>query len=154
MSLLVKAFAELTGMELEAIFQLRQKVFMLEQQSLYLDIDGADQAARHFLWLDAEQLVGYSRLLPPGTTYDGPALGRLVVEKNYRGRGIADNLLLAMLEQAERDYPGQSLYLSAQLPQIPRYQQYGFIAYGEAYDDGGILHQDMQRLPSHPGSPT
>lgn len=145
MNILKKSFDALSRTQIMAIFQLRQRVFMLEQQSLYLDIDGHDQVALHFLWLDGEQLAGYSRLLPPGHTYEGAALGRLVIDAAYRRKGGADLLMRAMLEQATHCYPQSSLYLSAQLQQIPRYERYGFIGYGDVYDDGGVMHKNMKR---------
>ncbi len=42
-----KAFADLNPKEVEAIFQLRQAVFVVEQNCPYLDVDGLDDQALH-----------------------------------------------------------------------------------------------------------
>ena len=44
----LKSFEELTTVELYAILQLRNEVFVVEQNCAYQDADGKDQASFHF----------------------------------------------------------------------------------------------------------
>ena len=71
-----RAFAELTVRELYAIIALRERVFVVEQNCVYLDADGADPQCRH-LWAEDETraIHAYCRLVPAGVkfseAYDG-----------------------------------------------------------------------------------
>ena len=42
---IISSFDNLTSRQLEAVFNLRQRVFIIEQQCLYEDIDGFDNDA-------------------------------------------------------------------------------------------------------------
>ena len=54
-------------------------------------------------------------------------------------------MLLAEAVAATRSrWPGVPLWLSAQVDKLGLYACFGFVAEGEAYDDGGILHRDMR----------
>ena len=70
------------------ILQLRMQVFILEQESIYLDLDGKDRQARHMLGTVAGGLCAYQRCLPPGASYPESSLGRIVVASKWR-RAIA-----------------------------------------------------------------
>ena len=61
----VKQFAELSVDELYLIWQLREQVFVVEQQAIYLDADGADLSAAHLLVKNGSELSAYLRILPP-----------------------------------------------------------------------------------------
>ena len=50
---IIEPFAALSLIQLHQIMQLRQQVFMLEQQSLYLDADNNDVNATHVMVYDA-----------------------------------------------------------------------------------------------------
>jgi len=90
-----KSFEQLTTTELYAVLSLRQAVFMLEQRSLYKDIDGTDLQAQHLLCYQNSTLIGCLRLLPKA---DGITVGRVVVAKPLRGQGVGLNLLNTALE--------------------------------------------------------
>ena len=47
MKILVKPFHALTTEELYALLQLRSEIFVVEQQCIYQDMDGADALALH-----------------------------------------------------------------------------------------------------------
>jgi ElaA protein len=129
------------------MLQLRQRVFVVEQQSIYEDLDGLDQQAWHLLGRDgAEQLVAYARLLAPGVKYpDAAAIGRVVLEPIRRGTGLGAQLLGAAVQHCEQLFPGQPIMLSAQIAAQRFYHAFDFIPVSEPYDDGGILHVDMRR---------
>lgn len=65
-----QSFAQLSGTELYEVLAARQKVFILEQRCLYLDMDGLDPGAHHLLgWrnIDGKRcLAAYLRCLAPG----------------------------------------------------------------------------------------
>ena len=62
-----KAFSELTVDELYELLRVRSEVFVVEQDCVYLDMDGDDQASIH-LWLtEGDQVVALCRVCPAGT---------------------------------------------------------------------------------------
>ncbi|WJG08259.1 GNAT family N-acetyltransferase [Aliiglaciecola sp. LCG003] len=139
------SFDTLSTTLLYAILRLRQQVFMLEQQSIYDDIDNLDQQARHLTFLDenTRTLTAYMRfrLLADGTTVK---LERVVVAKSQRGKGLGLGLMQFAFEQIDKIPQVKQIQLSAQVDVISFYQSLGFEAFGEVYDDGGIDHRDMQ----------
>ena len=60
----------------------------------------------------------------------------------HRRRGIGGGLLRALLELSKSQGITQ-LELHAQLSAMPFYEQFGFIAQGDIYDEAGIAHRDM-----------
>lgn len=135
----------LTRDQLYAILQLRQSVFIEEQQSIYPDIDGCDQQALHWCIHNDQELAAYARVRSVNTAGQYK-IERVVNHPHYRGQGLAKSLMQAILEHLQQDRQLSRITLSAQLEVLGFYQQFGFQAMGEPYDDGGILHKQMHRL--------
>ena len=144
MDIIWKSFDQLSTNELYAILHLREQVFMLEQQSLYNDIDGADQQAAHLLCIQNTELVAYLRLM---THRDKITIGRVVVTKAHRAKGLGSKLLLMALDKARDKNPNVPLHLSAQVTSQLFYSRLGFEVISAPYDDGGISHVDMVKTP-------
>ncbi|GGY12187.1 GNAT family N-acetyltransferase [Paludibacterium paludis] len=140
---------DFNGFTPETLYQalaLRDRVFVVEQRSIYGDIDGRDPDCRHLAGYAGDgRLVAYARILAPGVAYpDAAALGRLVVDPSLRGQGVGRQLLARALEEAARLHPGPVM-LSAQTRASGFYASFGFVPVGEPYDDGGIEHIDMRK---------
>lgn len=131
------------------MLQLRDRVFVLEQQSIYGDLDGLDQKAWHICGRDGNgRLLAYARLIAPGDKYpDAVAITRVVVDPSLRGRGIGKFLLGEALQQSVQRFPAVAQKLSAQVSAQALYLGLGFELISAPYDDGGILHVDMLRKP-------
>ena len=136
-------FPELDAETLLALLTLRQEVFLIEQNSLYRDLDGEDPRAVHVFGYVGKVLAAYGRLLPPEAASAPVVIGRLVLHPDIRGRGEGRHLLDRALAWAEAHYPTHDVRLSAQSSLCHWYTQSGFVARGEPYDDGGILHTTM-----------
>src|SRR5258705_1436616 len=96
-----KKFDELTPAELYSILQLRNEVFVVEQDCVYQDADNRDQSSFHFMgWKDAV-LIAYTRILPPGPAYTAPSLGRVVIAPPARQSGIGKELVKRSIQQAK-----------------------------------------------------
>jgi hypothetical protein len=81
-------FAALDAATLYALLQLRSQVFVVEQNCVYLDPDGADVDCHHLLGFDAEGRVQAAlRLVPPGLKYAEASIGRVVTSAAVRGGG-------------------------------------------------------------------
>jgi ElaA protein len=137
-------FADLTASELYDIISLREAIFVVEQICPYLDADGLDKSAYHLIGSNqADQVVAYLRLLPPGIKFSDPGLGRIVVALEERRRGIGEGLIGEGLRKARELYPGRSVHISAQQRLQQYYEKFGFNRITEIYDEDGIPHIEM-----------
>ena len=144
-------FDELSTGDLYRILQLRAEIFIVEQDCVYQDVDDYDQEALHVMGQlsvgDEAQLVCYTRLLPPGTKYDGASIGRVVTKKSARGGGIGKALMLNSLAFCKEHWPNQAITISAQQYLQKFYTELGFETLSEPYDEDGIPHMRMQLNP-------
>jgi ElaA protein len=140
-----RTFEALGARELHDALALRQRVFVIEQACLYLDVDGNDPGAEHVLGWEGERLVAYARVLPPGVRFEVPTIGRVVVAPEARGRGLARALMLETLAVIERRLARSDVALSAQAHLEGFYASLGFVRQSETYDEDGIPHVDMRR---------
>jgi ElaA protein len=138
-----KSFAQLTHLELYAILKLRQQVFIIEQQSIYQDIDDEDQDAMHYLdFSQAGELHRYARYRLDAEQQQ-VKIERVVLAKTQRKQGKGKELMLRLLKDIAFAHPNVPVKLSSQFEAQGFYQGLGFVAQGQPYDDGGILHVDM-----------
>ena len=140
-------FADLTAALLYEVLAFRQALFVVEQRSPYPDLDGLDHSAQHLLLRMDGALAGYLRLIPYAAG-GRVAIGRVAVGEKWRRRGLARQLMEEALACRRRDYPDCTVTLSAQNYLVPFYQALGFRATSAPYDDYGVPHVDMVRLPS------
>jgi ElaA protein len=141
---ITKAYAELGLDELYDLLQLRNRVFVVEQQAAYLDCDGKDKKAHHLLLLgDLGEVIAYARLLPPGVSYLEAAIGRVVVDPAWRGRGLAHDLMRLAIPQCLALFGVDRIRISAQKHLQGFYGQHGFRPFGADYLEDGIPHVAM-----------
>lgn len=140
------AFETLTLHELYDLMQLRQDVFVVEQNCVYLDADGYDQKARHLLGRASDgKLVACLRLFAPGVKYTEASIGRVCTAQSVRGTGLGRELMHRGIAEAERLWPEAGIRLSAQAYLLEFYSSLGFVAVSEPYDEDGIPHVEMLR---------
>lgn len=143
MQVIIKAFDELELKELYELLQLRSEVFVVEQDCVYQDIDGKDQAALHVLGYEENELVSYTRIFPPGVYFEKAAIGRVVVKNSSRKNNYGHKILTASIEAIGNRFGTGSIKLSAQTYLINFYQSHGFRQVGEGYLEDGIPHIAM-----------
>lgn len=140
----LKVFYQLSLTELYAIIQLREQIFVVEQQAIYLDADGADLTALHLMLWENGQLVAYARILAPdavGVVH----FGRVCVRAGSRRNSIGRQLVLKVLAEIQLRYVDAVVIISAQKYLQEFYQALGFIAISADYlTEDGLLHLDMQ----------
>lgn len=151
-------FATLDPATLFAFLKLRVDVFVVEQNCAYPELDKHDTApdTLHLLCYIDNQLAAYARAMP-GVEHDNNAkirknpmvkIGRVVVARNYRGKGVAQTLMTTLLNRLATDYPEQQQVLAAQDAVACFYAELGFKRISEIYLEDGIPHVDMLRIPS------
>ena len=140
-------FADLGVDGVYDMLALRAKVFILEQGA-FLDPDGFDRQSWHLLGRDSSgELRAYLRLVDPSLKYAEPSLGRVVLDKDLRGSGLADVLVAEGLARADAAWPRGGNRISAQAHLQRFYGRHGFVPVGDAYLEDGIPHIEMWRAP-------
>lgn len=141
-------FDELPPRLLYGVAALRQRVFVVEQNCPYADLDGLDEAARHLVAVGDDPLrpAACLRLFAPPPR-DGARtavrLGRIVVSPDRRKTGLGPALIREGLAEAARLRPGAPTVISAQAALREYYAAFGFVADGPVYDEDGIPHVSM-----------
>ncbi|MEP6657710.1 MAG: GNAT family N-acetyltransferase [Betaproteobacteria bacterium] len=143
------AFGSLQPAELYAALALRAAVFVVEQGCAFLDLDGHDANAHHLLgWRaapagEAEVLVAYLRVLPPGQKYAEPSIGRVVTHPGHRGIGFGWAVMEEGVARARAAFPGFAIRIGAQQHLHRFYERFGFAQASAPYDEDGIAHIEM-----------
>jgi ElaA protein len=136
----VAGFDDLDPRTAYQLWQLRQDVFVVEQECPYPDLDGRDlePGTRHLWVAEDGRPVGYLRMLEDGAEW---RIGRVLVARSHRGRGIAEALMRVALEVVGE---GASR-LDAQSYLTGWYARFGYAASGPEFVEDGIPHVPMRR---------
>jgi len=119
--------------------RVREPVFVVEQKvPVEMEWDALDPICQHVIARDTEnQPIGTGRLTPQRK------IGRLAVMPEWRGRGVGEALLVALLDAA-RVQRWPEVALNAQVDAVGFYEKYGFVRDGDEFDEAGIRHQSMR----------
>jgi ElaA protein len=140
-----KAFESLTPGELYSILQLRNEVFVVEQNCVYQDCDDKDRHAQHFMGWQDNKLVAYTRLLPAGVAYKEISIGRVVTSALVRGTGTGKELMTRSIEKIHELSGNSPIQIGAQLYLKRFYESLGFVQNSAVYLEDGIDHIKMIR---------
>ena len=138
-----KKFDNLTASELYAIMQLRNEVFVVEQNCVYQDADDKDQQCWHLCGWDAKKLVAYTRIIPPGISYTEASIGRVVTSPAYRASGAGRELMKESISLTYSQFNCTQIKIGAQLYLTKFYQSLGFVQSSPEYLEDGIAHIEM-----------
>lgn len=136
----VKTFDNLTTHELFQIYKLRVYVFVVEQDCPYHEVDDEDLICLHGMnWVDG-QLAAYYRLILED---DKVHLGRVIVNPDFRKKGLGNQLVEHAIKFSEANYPNKPIYAQAQAYLQDFYQSFGFQPVSDIYLEDNIPHLDM-----------
>ncbi len=137
------SLAQLSSAALLEILQLRAQVFVVEQNCVYADPDEYDAHALH-LWIrNPSGIVAYARILAPSTRFEECSIGRVLSAEAVRGKGFGRLIMERSIEEALRSFQTNRIRISAQCYVQEFYEDLGFVAQGEVYDEDGIPHREM-----------
>ena len=107
-----KKFNEIDSKTLHNIFLLRSKVFVVEQECAYQDIDGKDFKSIHIIGEQKKEIIAYSRII--GLCNEFCSIGRVLVKKEFRKKGIGIKLMTKTIKEAKSEYNSRKKKISAQ----------------------------------------
>ena len=136
-------FKELSTEDLYTILQLRNEVFVVEQNCVYQDADNKDSISFHLSGWDGVNLVAYCRILPPGVSYTEASIGRVVSSPQYRNKGYGKQLMNEAIIHTLAQFECNTIKISAQLYLQKFYEQLGFIKLSDSYLEDNIPHIEM-----------
>ena len=136
-----RAFPELSPGELYAILALRSRVFVVEQNCVYLDADGFDAMSRHLWAADGDALRAYLRIVPAFAKYDEISIDRVITAPEARGTGLGKQLM----ERGIAAVGSHPIRIGAQAHLEKFYGALGFVRTSDVYDEDGIPHIEMLR---------
>lgn len=140
----LKRFEELSSCELYEILRLRCEVFVVEQSCAYPDIDGRDPSSFHlFAENQKGDICAYLRVLDRGQTFAERSIGRVLVRKEFRGHGLARELLRRAIRLIESDSGGEPVRIEAQAYLQEFYREAGFVPCSGIFLEDGIPHLEM-----------
>jgi len=123
----------------------REPVFVVEQQvPIEEEWDELDPQCRHVIARDdANRPIGTGRLTPERK------IGRMAVLAEWRGKGVGDALMEALMDEA-RALGWPEVSLNSQTHAMPFYARHGFEAYGDEFMEAGIPHRKMRKALGAP----
>lgn len=137
--------------ELRGALDLRVRVFCDEQGvPREEEVDAYDDVARHAVAVTPDgRVVGTMRLVAAGTIVK---VGRVAIDREFRGRGLASALLERAVEYAQ-GIRAEELRLAAQVAAADLYRKAGYREVGRRFQEAGIEHVWMVRevLPPRRG---
>ena len=140
----IKSFESLSVNELYDILKLRSTIFVVEQNCVYLDLDGKDKVALHLLGEFEGKIVAYSRLFKPRISFDNASIGRVVVDADFRSRKWGHDLMREAIQGIKTHFGETKITIGAQLYLKKFYESHGFIQTSEMYLEDDIPHIEMK----------
>ena len=134
--------------ELNLGFALRIEVFVKEQKvPIELELDEKDNSEHtvHIGYFNDNKLIGVARLID--LDKDIIHIGRVVIDKEYRGQGIGRELIIGCENIAQQILKRKIIIeLSAQIQAENFYKSLGYNRVNDIiYLDAGIEHVDMMK---------
>ena len=143
-----KHFNDLITKELYQILQLRNEVFIVEQNCPFQDLDDKDFKSFHLMGFDtdSQKIMAYARIVPAGISYTEASIGRVVTSPQARGEGIGKVLMEKSIKILEELYGGVSIRIGAQFYLKKFYESLDFQQVSEIYLEDGIEHILMDKI--------
>ncbi len=141
----IKPFEVLSAHELYDILRLRSQIFVVEQNCVYLDLDGKDKLALHLYGEYDGKIVAYARLFKAGICFDNASIGRVTVDANYRDRKWGHDLMREAIAGIALHFGESKITIGAQLYLKKFYESHKFIPTSAMYLEDDIPHIEMKR---------
>lgn len=136
-------FNDLSNVDLYQILKARTDIFVVEQNCAYPELDDLDQVSTHYFLKKDDDIIAYARIIPKNMKYPVVSIGRVLVKKDYRGQGLARELMTRVLDVITQGWQENTIQIQAQTYLKSFYESLGFKQISESYLEDGIPHIDM-----------
>ena len=134
-----KFFSELTTTELYEILKAREEIFVVEQNSVYQDLDNKDYDSLHVFYEEDGIVTAYMRaFFKDDTTVQ---MGRVLSLRH--GAGLGGRLLREGIIQIKDKMNPKRIYIEAQCYATGYYEREGFSVCSDEFLEDGIPHVQM-----------
>jgi ElaA protein len=138
------AFQEISNTLLYNILAERAKVFVVEQNCPYNDIDGIDMKSHHLIGFYNNEIAAYARLVTPEVVYKEMSIGRVMTPQHFRNKGFGKLLVEQAIDKSYDIFEEGDIKIDAQLYLKRFYEHFGFKQVDEPHEVDGIPHIYMQ----------
>lgn len=126
--------------EYDLVKKIRTEVFTNEQGAdAQGEFDCYDNSAEYALLFDDNTAIATARLVKAES---GCKIGRIAVLKQYRGQGLGDEIVRAVVQRAFNSGT-QRVFVDAQNYAVGFYEKIGFKIIGDEITDRGLPHIPM-----------
>lgn len=140
----IKHFSEISIAEFHDLIALRIKIFVVEQNCPYQELDGKDKKAYHLIGRDGfGNIVATARILPKGISYQEVSIGRVAIDVSARNNGNGHVLMEKCMQYIQEEFGATNVRISAQNHLEKYYQKHGFVSTGKTYLEDDIPHLEM-----------
>lgn len=139
---IIKKTNQLSGEEIVQIMKERTKVFVVEQNCVYQEVDDKDIDATHVIFKKDHRLVAYARVIRHDNRQD-MSFGRVLVVKEFRKLHLGRQLVDTTIKYINKKYPERIIKIQAQNYLKNFYASFGFFSVSDVYLEDDIPHIDM-----------
>jgi len=125
-----KKFSELTAKELFEILYLRTKIFVVNQERIYQEVDEHDLESIHIFNMIDGKVAAYARVFKQN---DNVTFGRVVTDPKYRGQGMGKELMKHVMSVIKNDFVNQTIEIEAQVQVQDFYRLFNFESEGDTF---------------------
>lgn len=143
MNFKIKSFNELTKFELYEILKLRASVFIVEQGSIYNDLDGLDYNCYHAFVESENSIIAYLRIFDRGVNFEEVSFGRVVTSTQRRNEGLGKFIVEKSIDFVHDVMKENIIRIKAQSYATPFYEKIGFVKEGNEYIKDKLPHFNM-----------
>lgn len=140
---IVRRTKDLDVKELLNIMKERVKVFVVEQNCPYQEIDDEDNNAIHVFLKDEDEIAAYSRIIEYEDYY---TFGRVLVTDSYRKKGLGRKIVDLTIQEIKSDQLDKPIKIQAQAYLEEFYKSFGFVSVSDTYLEDNIPHLDMELI--------
>ncbi|MCG7339491.1 GNAT family N-acetyltransferase [Staphylococcus sp. ACRSN] len=127
----------LSNIELIDIMRERIKVFVVEQNCPYQEVDTEDNDALHVLIKEDKSIVAYTRIIEKE---DYISFGRVLVTETNRNKNYGRKIVQKTIEVIKNQYNTRLIRISGQSHLQAFYESFGFECVSEVYLEDNIPH--------------
>lgn len=143
MEITIKKFEDLELLDLYEILRVRAEIFILERKHFNQDLDYKDLKSHHFFVKDDEKIIAYLRILDRGVSYEAVSIDKALVDKNYRGNGLARKLMISAISFIESNMNESKIKIEPPAYLKKFYADLGFIQVSEVYTKNNMAYIEM-----------